>query len=1650
MRKQVPTHALKKNNGVRFASVSIIFSFLSLWFFPADDQCVEENENYYYAQAMMADAPTGVTAYSVCQNGSVPAGEGLLADCATPCPPGTVVDQLTWWDAPTGGNQVGIGSPFDPIAAGAVDPTLPGTTTFYAQCECDADVSVRVGADFTIDPLPATEIIGAGFACANSSIQYEAVFHAGSTYSWNFLSTSGAVSSQNGNQITIAWGAFPGSGPHTLSVEETDANGCISQDTLEIYIQGTVMVCNDTVQVSLDSLGLGVINPDMILEGTYNTYEGYTVEVKDRSNRVIGNTVDCRHNNQVLRVTIIDQCNQNSCWGAIRIEDKIRPVFTCPATEIVLECYEDIDTVAPPVAIDNCDPTPIINLIQEIQDSNDPCDGILYTRTWRATDASGNHSLTCEQNIRLLPPVAPMFPEDVTWTCEQYAAFPNIINPTPLHPYLIANAAAMDMSNLYCTYGTGDDIAGVDPFTTASPYWLDGEDLDVTLDPNYDDNVDNPLTDPNPNQYEPGSGLPIYSTFGTISPETDNLTGIYNTTLGLCPAFDTVIDTRPHIPDTIITPIYRASNPLGIPIRGLEDADILEMTGSGAPNIMGHNGCNYNVSYVDERIEACPGVDTSVAFKILRTWTIMNMCTGDISSDLQLIKVMDRIAPKILLDSFSVNVNTTNNGPHAVCTSTRLLMPPTVWDNCSNTFSIQIFTSKGEAVYVNGVDGSQGGYIPAPGLEVGTHDVKYAVTDACGNRSEKIVKVHVRDRTAPAMICTEYTDVSLTIDGTARVCAPTFDEGSYDLCGIDSFVIKRMNEPDLLYRPCMDFFCDDDTVMVVLRAYDYSGNHNECMIEVRVGDKLRPSCDAPEDAWVPCVDVPRHLDLTDTTVLKQLFGEADAFDNCTAWIKEQSPVLNIDHCGSGSIVRRFMAVDQNGQTNLGNCRQRINIMPIHDYEIHFPADWIGKCKEMENADSVTYVENGCDQIAINHSDLRFDISSDGACYKIIRTWYVMNWCSYDGYSAPIRVPYDPDGVSIDVSTYNGHGYYRYEQLIKVIDNDAPVLSYDGPVEFCGGQTPACTGNVNIYPDIVEDCTSDLKVTWKLDLFRDGSFNSNGNDSLHMALPLGFHRIVFEVKDGCSNRAGITIDFEVRDCKKPSPVCHNGVSIDLMQTGMVPISYNEFNNGSFDYCTPQNQLKFRLARITDRNGDGQITAADHIMTVPQFDTVIYRCKDLGLNYVQMWVGDNYGNWDYCTAYIQVQDNMGACGMGSKIAGSISTEEGNGVKNVKVNLSRNSQSTMTNSSGAWAFNSVPNQYDYTLMPEKNENPLNGVSTFDLVMISRHVLNTNKLNSPYKIIAADANRSGTVTTLDMVELRKLILRVSSELRNNTSWRFVDKNYIFPDPTNPFSRAFPEIININNLDRDQLNTNFVAIKVGDVNGDASTSLSGGVGNRSFEKDFFFNVENRDLSEGETITIPFNFAGNEVMGYQFSLEYNNEVLEFEGVEENALFREDHFGLAHLDKGIITSSWFGNQQVKGQQHFDLTFKVLKSAKLNEVIQLNSVLTEAEAYDQDGSNMNVKLRFDDGSTSLVGYDLYQNKPNPFDNSTVIGFKIPVQSEVTLTVYDISGKQVYFMNQQLEEGYHEVTLQKDQLSGYGMYYYRLETPDYTASKKMMLLR
>lgn len=96
--------------------------------------------------------------------------------------------------------------------------------------------------------------------------------------------------------------------------------------------------------------------------------------------------------------------------------------------------------------------------------------------------------------------------------------------------------------------------------------------------------------------------------------------------------------------------------------------------------------------------------------------------------------------------------------------------------------------------------------------------------------------------------------------------------------------------------------------------------------------------------------------------------------------------------------------------------------------------------------------------------------------------------------------------------------------------------------------------------------------------------------------------------------------------------------------------------------------------------------------------------------------------------------------------------------------------------------------------------------------------------------------------------------------------------------------------------------------------------------------------------------------------------------------------------------------------------------------------------------------DVGQKELVptGFSLMQNFPNPFNPSTEIVYEVPAPQKVRLTVFDIMGREICVLADGFQAaGRHRVSFQAGSLAS-GVYLYRIETPDRSVVKKMLLMR
>ena len=99
--------------------------------------------------------------------------------------------------------------------------------------------------------------------------------------------------------------------------------------------------------------------------------------------------------------------------------------------------------------------------------------------------------------------------------------------------------------------------------------------------------------------------------------------------------------------------------------------------------------------------------------------------------------------------------------------------------------------------------------------------------------------------------------------------------------------------------------------------------------------------------------------------------------------------------------------------------------------------------------------------------------------------------------------------------------------------------------------------------------------------------------------------------------------------------------------------------------------------------------------------------------------------------------------------------------------------------------------------------------MLKLQQLIEGVDQFDSPYQWIAADANNDHIIDSLDVLECRNRVLGIYTQFP--TSWRFVDKNYVFPTP-NPLSAPYPESITVSTNNLPSTPLEFIGVKVCDL----------------------------------------------------------------------------------------------------------------------------------------------------------------------------------------------------------------------------------------------
>ena len=890
--------------------------------------------------------------------------------------------------------------------------------------------------------------------------------------------------------------------------------------------------------------------------------------------------------------------------------------------------------------------------------------------------------------------------------------------------------------------------------------------------------------------------------------------------------------------------------------------------------------------------------------------------------------------------------------------------------------------------------------------DLGTDNpVVITVTDQYGNASTCTANVTVEDDIEIQCVAQDIT-VSFESNGAVSITPEQIDNGSSAGC----------DQPLALSLDMQDFVCNDAsdnpievTLTVTVIA---TGETSQCTANVTLVDDVDPTITCMDDVTVNCEDFTGSL---------EAYGNEDDIitdDNCDAGLElTETVVEDVNSCGIGTYTRTFVVSDLSG--NSASCTQVVTVVlgnnPLVEEDLTFPPDTLtfGDCSSFDpgNLNTTVVIDSmaaDCFNVSISFVDSGINV--DMPCNDTItRTYTVLDSCQIG----------------------TGGGVFTFDQTIIINDTEAPMITGPEDLTVTIQDTMTCTFALDLSGFNVDNCDENFTVT-------NNSAFANDQDSGDASgdYPVGEYEITLTATDDCNNSSEYVYNVTVLDttyvkftCLKIQPPMEDDLSVDVHISQMID---------TLEYFNCLGIVSDTIISFSNTNVNDTIRTYGCEAVSQPVTTRVYVFVD-GVVV------------DSCKSTVQLMDVDDLCndGLVGTVLGTVFTADNEAVPNVLVDLEGSDQSIMTDENGYYAFPNMIGGDAYVVKPTKDDNPMNGVTTLDLILIQRHILGLSELDSPYDLIAADIDASGSLSGIDIIQLRKMILGIYSEFPSNTSWRMVDREFTFWDPTNAQEEAFPETYDIDAL-VSTMKADFIGVKTGDVNGSVvANALTNATTETRSENTWYLQASDKTVRAGEAVTVEIMVSEDtRLQGFQLGMAID-KVRDITLSSASINITEDNYTVDRT--GAVSISWNTINEIElssGSNILELTIVPSVDGKLSDMISVQSEGILSQTYvDNDIAYNRADILWDSVKSDFT---LYQNKPNPWTQSTDISFMIPVDGKVTINVRSVNGQLVKSIDGYYESGVHSVKLTNEDLIESGVYYYEMRYDNQIVVEKMILLR
>jgi hypothetical protein len=411
---------------------------------------------------------------------------------------------------------------------------------------------------------------------------------------------------------------------------------------------------------------------------------------------------------------------------------------------------------------------------------------------------------------------------------------------------------------------------------------------------------------------------------------------------------------------------------------------------------------------------------------------------------------------------------------------------------------------------------------------------------------------------------------------------------------------------------------------------------------------------------------------------------------------------------------------------------------------------------------------------------------------------------------------------------------------------------------------------------------------------------------------------------------------------------------------------------------------------------------------------------------------------------------------------------GVANVTVDRNPGASTSTAAGTGAYSF-AVTSGTAVTIDPFELTDADNGWTTgmdiVDAVLIKQY-LGVLTVLDECQFIAADVDGDDDIDINDALFIEQFLALLRMDVATNDSWRFVPDDFVLAPVPNTLTAGFPETRTYPNVIAAITTANFKAVKIGDVSGtieslaSVSALTSDDDDSDSRSANVVIQLKDQNMRQGEVRDLEFDISqAGTLFGLRWTLEVDQDAVEIVSVDSDVLTAFDQAAVGYNSGNNDQVAMVWTDAIGVGTDLSKILKVRVKARkdvhtLNDIVSINSDYVNGEVVMDDLTTRGVDFELVDPIDEIDivdnSFELMGNKPNPFDESTIIPFVLPEKAEVDFSIYDVNGKRIYNINQEFDRGYNEIEISAEELKHEGIFYYNLNTSEHSATRKMIRLK